>query len=180
MSNQIRFVPLDPSHFPLLLRWLRAPHVHRWYDQGLLWTMERIDKKYGTYVHGYKLSRGVPKPMHAYVIYQGHLSIGYIQWYNPYDFPRNPPLVGLPIPLATFDFMIGDPNLVGKGLGAQVLCQFFGSLSPHAPSSPMVFVDPQGDNYAAIRCYEKVGFRSVERFQEVVWMLWDRSSAGFS
>lgn len=51
---------------------------------------------------------GERKPIKAYLIYKAYHPIGYIQFYNAYDFPREEGelLNGLPSSLAALDFYI--------------------------------------------------------------------------
>lgn len=83
----INFKKLEEKHLPLFLKWLKALHVKVWWDPDIQWTMDMIHDKYGSYVHGYKVQNGTPKPMHAYIICLDHQEIEYIQLYNLYDFP---------------------------------------------------------------------------------------------
>lgn len=73
------FTHLHKSHFPLLLKWLQAPHVKVWWDKEIQLTPSLIEEKYGSYIQGYKLEQGVKKPMQAYVIYRDTQTIGYIK-----------------------------------------------------------------------------------------------------
>lgn len=57
----IVFKLLHENHFSLLLKWLETPHVKRWCDPHITWTLELIQKKYGDYVKGYKIENGVAK-----------------------------------------------------------------------------------------------------------------------
>lgn len=54
----ITFEPLHESHFPLLLKWLEAPHVKKWWNRDVTYTMELVREKYSSYVKGYKLVEG--------------------------------------------------------------------------------------------------------------------------
>jgi aminoglycoside 6'-N-acetyltransferase len=45
----ITFEPLHESHFPLLLKWLEAPHVKKWWDQDVTYTMDLVREKYSSY-----------------------------------------------------------------------------------------------------------------------------------
>lgn len=171
----IAFVLLNSTHFPLLLKWLETSHVKAWWDQDIVWTPELIQGKYGTYVEGYKVEKGIKKPMHAYIICVDHQEIGYIQYYNAYDYPRDSPLEGLPESLAALDLFIGDENYTGKGLGSKVMQQFLqGYVAPHFD---YCCVNPDSTNYQAIKAYEKAGFRKIREHQEAkaVWMLWEQS-----
>lgn len=169
----ITFSPLQDSHLPLLLTWLETPHVKAWWDQDIQWTPQLIKEKFGSYVHGYKLEQGIKKPFQAYVIYADDVPMGYIQLYNPHDFPRDytDALEELPLSLAALDLLIGEEEYLGKGLGAYILKQFvrqYVDLDYDA-----CFVDPDTANIRAIRAYEKAGFKTVKSIQEgtVLWMI---------
>ena len=164
----IKFMPLSESHFLLLLKWLQTPHVKLWWDQNIKWTPELIQKKYSSYVKGYKLENGVAKPINPYVIYIDFEPIGYIQIYNAYDFARVPQLEGLPINLAAFDIFIGEESALKRGIDFQAIAQF---LKEHAGSYAHIFADPDSANLAAIRTYEKAGFASIKQINGVTWML---------
>ncbi len=90
---KITFAPLAELHFPLLLKWLEAPHVKAWWDKDVRWTAELIQEKYSDYVKGYKIlqlaDRTIHKPIHAFVISLNSQPIGYIQCYNKHDFPSH-------------------------------------------------------------------------------------------
>ena len=45
MTN-ITFEPLNESHFPLLSKWLEAPHVKAWWDRDMTYTMDLVRKQY--------------------------------------------------------------------------------------------------------------------------------------
>lgn len=155
---KITFTQLTESHFSLLLKWLKAEHVKTWWDQDVNWTDELISKKYADYVKGYKLVNGTPKPIHPYIICVDKKPIGYIQLYNVYDFPRSKSLQGLPQCLAAFDVLIGEPDYLKRGIGASAITAF---LNQYAASYTHIFVDPERSNFAAIRAYEKAGFKKI-------------------
>ena len=169
----ITFEPLQDSHFPLLLRWLEAPHVKAWWDQDVHWNLELIKEKFGDCAKGYKLEKGVQKPIQAYVIYGDDHPLGYIQLYNAYDFSREDqiPLEGLPASLAAIDIFIGEEEYVGKGLGSLIMRQFLKEYVD--PSYDACFVDPDTANVQAIRACEKAGFEKVKTVKEgtVTWMV---------
>ncbi|MBA3813318.1 MAG: GNAT family N-acetyltransferase [Alphaproteobacteria bacterium] len=164
---------LHESHLPLLLKWLKAAHVKAWWDQEIRWTPQLIKEKFGSYVQGYKLEKGVRKPFQAYVIYSDTQPVGYIQLYNAHDFPRDYPdgLEELPTSLAAIDVFIGEKDFLGKGLGPHILTQF---LHEHVdPYYDACFVDPDTANVRAIGAYEKAGFIRINLIEEgrVTWMM---------
>ena len=54
MTMCVIFKPLKREHFPLLLKWLETPHVKKWWDSDINWTLELIEKKYSSYTQGFK------------------------------------------------------------------------------------------------------------------------------
>lgn len=169
----IIFDPLDESHFPLLLKWLEAPHVKAWWDHDVKWTPALIQEKYADYVKGYKLDDGVAKAMSAYIICVDRTPLGYIQIYNAYDFARSKPLIGLPLNLAAFDVLMGEEHYLRQGIGSKAIAQF---IYEHGNSYTHVFVDPRSTNLAAIRSYEKAGFKKIkdQSDTDVIWMIFKR------
>ncbi len=183
---KIIFRPLAESHFPLLLKWLEASHVKAWWpadpsvpitdgDLEAKWSPELIQAKYGDYVKGYKVENGIAKTIKAYIIYVDNVPIGYIQSYNAYDFLRSAPLAGLPASLAAFDVLIGEENYLKQGVGSQAIAQFF---KEYGTAYTHVFADPDNTNLAAIKAYQKVGFKKSTK-QPVtgeVWMILEQIS----
>jgi len=181
----ITFEPLHASHFPLLLRWLEAPHVKKWWpadrsfsvggDQDVRYTMELVHEKYSAYIKGYKLVDGVPQPIQGFIIYSDQTPVGYIQIYNAYDFPRSKTLSGLPANLGAFDIFIGEEEVLKQGLGSKAILEF---LKLHGNQYSHIFVAPDSSNIAAIKCYEKAGFKKVSEQEDTgeTWMLKDLSS----
>lgn len=177
----ITFVPLAESHFPLLLKWLETPHVKAWWDPEVKWTPGLIREKFGNYVKGSKCSKfkdqGIKKPTHAFIIVFGDTPIGYVQYYNKHDFPSEQgcETIELPVSCAGLDWYIGEPKFIGKGIGSKALSHF---LEAHVfPSFESVFVDPDTANLAAIRAYEKAGFKIIKLVNKrtITWMLKERS-----
>lgn len=166
----IEFIPLAESHFSLLLKWLQMSHVKAWWDKDVDWTPELIREKYASYVNGYKVENGVPKPISAYIICVNETPIGYIQIYNAYDFSRSKPLAGLPSSLAAFDMFIGEEPYLKQGIGSKAIVQF---LSKYGGSYKHVFADPDSTNLAAIRTYEKAGFKRIDDQPDTgeIWMI---------
>ncbi len=120
---------------------MQQPHVKKWWDTDVNYTLELIQEKYGSYVDCYKKIGSDRKPIHAFIIYFDDAPIGYIQYCNAYDFPRDGyELDNLPNSLAAIDMFIGDENYLGKGIGAKSLELF---LDSHVFTKfDYAFVDP--------------------------------------
>lgn len=174
------FRSLQISYFPLLLKWLNSPHLARMWNEGKNWSMKDVKEKYLSYTKGYKEETHLKKPIYGFIIELQNKPVGYIQYYNAYDFPRETgPLsryMGLPSSLAAIDLYIGEPEYLGKGYGPLIIKKF---LDLYVwPKFDACFVDPDLDNKVAIRAYEKVGFRTIKTFvtEKVFWMLLEKSA----
>ena len=175
----ISFAPLEIKHLSLLLKWLEEPHVKSWWDPTTKWNEENVAQKYALYMQGYSLVDGKRIPIKAYIIEMGGLPIGYIQYYNKYDFPNhlsmteNYDLSGLPKNLAGMDFYIGEIDYVGKGYAAKIVRQFLTDYVEKEYESCVV--DPDHNNKVAMRIYDKVGFHSFRQVNNnITLLLWTK------
>lgn len=171
--DSLHFTPLQPIHFPLLVKWMNTDHVSRWWGENRHWSLEDITQKYETYCKGYKVIGHLTKPIHAFIIEVQSQPIGFIQYYDAYDFPREDGIIlpKLSDKLAALDFYIGEPEFIGKGLGPLILDTF---LKDHVkPLFNACFVNPDCANERAIRTYEKAGFQRVDSPLQggAVWMV---------
>src|SRR5689334_10898102 len=114
----ITFEPLSDSHFYLLLKWHEIPHVKKWWDQDMVYTLDLVKEKYQSYVQGYKKINGMDKPISGFIIFCDKNPIGYIQSYDAYDFPRNKKLISLPEKLGALDIFIGEENYLKQNIGS--------------------------------------------------------------
>lgn len=120
----ITFEPLQEFHFPLLLKWLQASHVKKWWDQDVTYTLDLVHEKYNSYVKGYKFVAGQQKPIQGFIIHNNQNPIGYIQIYNAYDFLQTKQLFGLPENLGALDIFIGEEEVLQQGLGSKAISAF--------------------------------------------------------
>jgi hypothetical protein len=187
MTN-ITFEPLNESHFPLLLKWLEAPHVKAWWDQDMTYTMNLVREKYssrisslrteGEAIHknndGWIALSSAPcnDVIQGFIIHNNQNPVGYIQIYNAYDFLKCKPLSSLPENLGAFDIFIGKEEALGQGLGSTAISEF---LRLYSNQYTYIFADPDSRNIAAVKCYEKAGFKKVSEQEDTgeVWMLWE-------
>lgn len=165
----IIFNPLAESHFPLMLKWLESPHIKIWWDKDITYTKEKVKDKYLNYIGASKSESGVQKNIHSFIIYVDENPIGYIQIYNAYKFTKTHPLTGLPNPLMSLDFFIGEIDYIGKGIGAKALQLFLNYYGNNHP----ILVDPNINNIPAIKVYEKSGFIKIRehKYIDEIWML---------
>lgn len=174
----ITFKSLHESHFSLLLKWLEAPHVKKWWDQDVTYTMELVKEKFGKHIPGIPgipLSKNSNHKTYAYVICLDEEMIGYIQAYNAHDFAQENHLDLSAISRAVcgVDLFIGELPFLHKGLGASILNEFANQVL--APHFDWCLIDPSKDNPVAIKSFKKARFKIFEQFQTEsnIWMLKD-------
>ena len=154
----ISFRSLRTSDLGLMHRWLNAPHVRRWwYAEGTSYT--EIENEYLPYIEG----RDSAKP---FVILHENKPIGYIQSYriSAEDDEGYANLVDVE-DSAGVDMFIGEAEYLHRGLGRHIIQGF---LYEHVFSDPGVevcVIGPEPKNTAAIRAYEKAGFRFFKTIQ---------------
>ncbi|MFC2028586.1 GNAT family N-acetyltransferase [Chloroflexota bacterium] len=145
------FRKLQLDDLELLHAWLNTPHVSRWYGCKLP-TYEQVFQKYAPRIKG-------QIPTQTYLILVDETPIGYIQTYRMSDHPEYNAHVEADEHTAGLDLFIGQADLIHKGFGTAILTRFLADVVFKDQSISSCVVGPEPDNLAAIRCYEKVGFR---------------------
>jgi RimJ/RimL family protein N-acetyltransferase len=145
-KSKIDFLPLQEQHIPLLQKWLKEPHVSEFWQETE--NEEEFRQKF--------LNKLPDRGVSPFIISVEAEPIGYIQYYEACK------VGGGWWPDAkegTFgvDQFIGDPSMVGKGLGTTLIKQFVDDLFLNT-SVIEIITDPDPQNKRAIRAYEKAGF----------------------
>lgn len=156
MTAAITFRPITPEDIPLLHHWRNLPHVAQW------WTPPHpshadVQAEYTAYM---RPNDGV----RAYIVVIGGRDVGYIQAWQVAMFPDYKPYVPLTDETVGIDVFIGEPDYLHKGWGVQIIRQFICAHVFSDPSVPACIIDPLPENTAAIRAYEKAGFRHEKTF----------------
>lgn len=172
MAN-ITFQPLNESHFPRLLQWLESPHVKKWWDQDMRYTLDLVREKFGKHISDLPVSNKSNKKTYAYIICLDEKEIGYIQLYNARDYAAENGcnLASLTGHVCGIDLFIGDENCLGKGIGPGILNAFVEQII--VPHFDYCLIDPAKDNQQAIKAFEKAGFSkfSFSQTSNTLWML---------
>lgn len=172
LKSLISFAPLQLTDMPLLQQWLNAPHLAQEWGQERHWTLKAVTEKYQSYVAGFKWVNEQKKPIHAFIISCAKVPIGLIQCCQANDFPRDGSIIAdLSDDTAALDIMLGVAAYLNKGIGTFVISTFIEHyIWPHFSAC---VVDPNSTNLAAIRVYQKAGFKIIEQFKEpsVTWMV---------
>ena len=130
----VTFKPLEESDYQLLLDWLQAPHIKKWWDDGDD-TIEKVTKHYSS----------DPDTTFRFIIQNSNQQFGYIQYYL---LPEN--AVGV-------DLFVAETEYLNQGFGTDAVVSFIDKLvTEHNPSK--IVIDPAPENGRAIRCFEKSGF----------------------
>ncbi len=164
-TGKFRFERLKARDLPLVHRWLHTPHVYRWWhaDAG---TFEEVSARYSAYIEG-------REPVEPYLILYGNRSIGYIQTYHVSDDEEYAELVGIE-GSAGVDLFIGEEGLLYRGLGPRLIRRFLKEVVFADAGIEVCIIDPEPENEAAIRAYEKAGFRhfkSVETSEGPAYLM---------
>lgn len=136
-----------------LHRWLNAPHVREWWSDAPT-TLEGAAAKYGPRIHGKE-----PTDCH-FILYDGR-PIGYIQTYRVAGYPEYAAAVQVEEGATGLDLFIGEVDFLHQGLGAPLLRRFLAEVV-FAGGARSCVVGSEPSNRAAIRAYEKAGFRHLK------------------
>jgi RimJ/RimL family protein N-acetyltransferase len=148
---RIGFHPLSRVDLSLVLQWHSAPHAARWFADGPA-DLGAAEAKYGPRIDGVA-------PVRMDVIEIDGKPRGYAQHYPTRDHSdyataaRDPDAVAI-------DYLIGDPDCVGRGLGPRMLWQYVREVVlPAHPTAPRIIASPDARNTRSIRALEKAGFQ---------------------
>jgi len=151
----VGFRPLREDDLPLVHEWLGREHVCRWWgDRGEL---EQTIEHYGPSLDG-------RDPTDVYAILADGREVGMIQTYLVADYPDYARLVGVEEDVAGLDLFIGDERLLGRGLGTHVIRTFVAEVVFAREATHACVADPDLENLASLRAFEKAGFVPVREF----------------
>ncbi len=152
----ITFERLGREHFELLGRWLAEPHVARWWNHDP--SPEAIEDDFGDTVDGIE-------PAKDYIALVDDRPLGVIQFCYLHDYPEYIAEMADVYPVeadaATIDYFIGEPNAVGRGVGAAMIAQFVARIWTEEPAVGHVVVPVNSANVASWRALLNAGFRVV-------------------
>jgi RimJ/RimL family protein N-acetyltransferase len=146
--------PMTPGDFPEVTRWLRQPHVARWwtdFDASGPRAQELVAAQYGPSVRG-------ENPIRAWVWEVNGRSVGLAQDYRVGELPDYALLAARPDAVGV-DYGIGEPAFVARGLGTSLLWVFLRDIVwPAYPDALEFFAAPDHRNAVSLRVLAKLGF----------------------
>ena len=147
----IEFRPLAEDDLPLVEEWLRRDHVARWWRDDIAESLAE-----------YRAALEGREPTDHFTIVVDGCAIGMIQTYLVSDYPEWEEVVQVGEGVAGVDILIGEEDLIGRGLGPQILAEFARDVI----TAPAVVATVEEPNRRSWRAFEKAGFRHVRDVEE--------------
>ena len=154
------FSPMREEDLALVRTWLLRPHVRRWYDDV---PTQRYPEDT---IAEHRLAMRGEDPTDYFVIELDGSPIGQIQSYRVDDHPDYAAQLALGCPAMGIDLFIGEPDLIGRGHGPALIRAFLRDVGFPRYGVPLCVIGPTRSNLAAIRAYEKAGFRLLKTYLE--------------
>jgi len=149
--------PMTPGDLPDVTRWVNEPHVAKWWDENR--TAVQIAAYYGPALRG-------EDPTRLWIWEVNGRSIGFVQDYRISDHPDYLLLCSRPEAVG-FDYVIGEPAFVGRGIGTALLWVFLRDIVwPAYPGVREFFAAPDHRNAASLRVLAKLGLTAGLWFDE--------------
>lgn len=150
------FRPLRRADFGLLARWLDEPLVRRWWNHET--SPEAIERDFGPAVDG-------RDPTEVCVACEDDRPVGLIQRYliaaTPAYEEELRPVLALPPGALGLDYLIGEPDRRGRGVGPAMIAAFAAGSWARYPQAAGVVVPVSAANRASWRALERAGFERV-------------------
>jgi aminoglycoside 6'-N-acetyltransferase len=152
----ITFVRLRRADFPLLAKWLAEPTVARWWDHET--SPEAVENDFGAGIDG-------TEPTEVFLAWTEGRPFGLIQRYAIAAYPEYVAELSAICPQPTgavsIDYLIGEPDCRGRGLGAAMIAAFVAGSWAAYPDASAVVVAMHQANTASWRAVQRAGFRRV-------------------
>jgi RimJ/RimL family protein N-acetyltransferase len=150
----IGFRPLTAADLRLVEDWLHREHVARWWRPDETSIPEYVDAIEGR------------DPTDLYVILLDARPVGLIQTYLVSDHPDYEAILHVGEGVAGVDLFIGEDDLIGRGLGVNVLRAFTRDVVFSRPGTHACIAGVEPDNTRSLRAFEKAGFRPGRLYEE--------------
>ncbi|MFD9949448.1 GNAT family N-acetyltransferase [Nonomuraea sp. NPDC059023] len=146
---------LAEDDFPLVKQWLERPHVARWWNHET--SAEAVARDFGPAARG-------EEPSEDLLVFLDGRPLGLVQRSRYADYPEYAeelaPILDVPGGAVSIDYLIGDEEQVGKGLGPSMIRAIVESTWAD-PDATCVIVPVSKANRASWRALEKAGLRRV-------------------
>jgi aminoglycoside 6'-N-acetyltransferase len=140
----------------LLHEWLQGPHVRRWWGER---------RSYEDVVAHYMPAIEGREPTDHFLVLADGRPVGMVQTYLVSDYPEHAELMGISdSATAGVDILVGEEELIGQGLGTEILRRFVSEVVFARRATKSCIADPDVTNVASVRAFEKAGFRVLRTF----------------
>lgn len=142
--------------FGLLARWLAQPHVARWWNHET--SPEAVARDFGP-------SARREEPNEDLLAFLDGAPLGLLQRSFLHDYPEYladlTPLTEVPPRAMTIDYLIGDADNVGRGIGPAMIGSALLHIWTQFADAECVIVAVHADNVRSWRALEKAGLARV-------------------
>ena len=156
--EDITFRPLEAGDLTLLHRWLNLPHMQQWYEPRPV-TLQEVTAKFRPRIEGLQ-------PTFCHIALLKGRPFGKIQSYRNADYPDYSADIVVEEGVS-LDLFIGEPDLLGQGLGAPYLQRYIETVVAAVfPAERHVYICHKTGNTRACRASEKAGFTRLRDVEE--------------
>ena len=103
---------MESGDLPLVTRWLSAPHVAKWFLAG-----SSVQRE----VEDLRRSISGEQDVHALMVGDGDMPIGWCQWYRCAVDPLWAAEIGAALEDVGIDYAIGSSDHIGRGVGSELV-----------------------------------------------------------
>lgn len=159
------FLKASSKHQQEIFSWLAEPHVREFWDNT-----EAHREDILNFIGGRQTPSPYANGEYVYwVALQGTIPYALFMTLQEKDPDELPSLkhsyISKKGTTYTLEYMIGNPDYVGKGLGASTLSAFIEFFQQSVdPLADTFFIDPSIDNPRARRVYERAGFEHIDDY----------------
>jgi aminoglycoside 6'-N-acetyltransferase len=149
--------PMLLADLPQVRRWLQQPHVARWWLEDETAAEEELER------WRQLLTGELDEGTHLLMVIERErgVAVGWCQWYRWDDEPDEARELGALPGECGFDYAIGDPAAIGRGLGTEMNAVLVDEIRNQHPGCGLI-VEPEAANLASRRVLERNGFALVD------------------
>ena len=140
------------AELALVEGWLGLPHVAEWYLAA-----STVDDE----MEELRQSLGDDQSTEVLVVLLEGRPVGWCQWYPCDEYPDHAAGVGAESGDVGIDYAVGDPALVGRGVGTALIGALVAHVRARRPGAGII-ADPEAGNRASRRVLENNGFALVD------------------
>jgi aminoglycoside 6'-N-acetyltransferase len=158
VTAEITFRRITRDDFALLSTWLARSHVRRWWAHDP--SPAAVERDFGGAVDGVE-------PAEDYIVVIDGRPVGVMQFCFFIDYPEYVEEMASVYPVgagaASIDYFIGEPELIGRGVGTAVIAAFVDRVWSQQPDVTHIVVPVNSLNVASWRALQNAGFELVAR-----------------